>query len=126
MEGRYVFAVRFRLDPTRGVSVDPDEFETRLSRPAESPGEDGWLFFRDNLWHGEIADDAHVRELASEALGVRVVDVDYRAFEVDRAHLTAFREAVAADLDAFRADDVDEAVNKYLGSSLEVRAGDGE
>jgi len=121
MEGRYVFGVRFRLDPTRDVTVDPDEFETRLSRSAEPPGEEGWLFFRDNLWRGNLADESHFRDLTATALGgVTVLDVDYRAFEVDAAYREAFRAAIAADLDAFRADTVDEVVNKYLGSSLEV------
>ncbi|GGM55467.1 hypothetical protein J2752_000749 [Halarchaeum rubridurum] len=121
MEGRYVFAVRFRLEPERDVTVDPDTFETRLVRPAEPPGEAGWLFFRDTLWRGEIGDEAHVRELTAEALGgVTVLDVDYRAFEVDAAYREAFREEIAANLDAFRAESVDEVVNKYLGSSLEV------
>ncbi|GGN08215.1 LWR-salt protein [Halarchaeum nitratireducens] len=121
MEGRYVFGVRFRLDPTRDVTVDPDEFETRLSRPAETPGEEGWLFFRDNLWRGDLADESHFRELTAAALGgVTVLNVDYRAFEVDAAYREAFRAAIAADLDAFRADTVDEVVRKYLGSSLEV------
>ncbi|GAA0299296.1 LWR-salt protein [Halarchaeum salinum] len=122
MEGRYAFAVRFRLDPSRDVTVEPNEFETRLFREAEPPGEDGWLFFRDNLWRGEIADESHFRDLAAEALGVTVLDVDYRAFEMDEAYREAFREAIAADLDAFRAENVDEVVNKYLGSSVEVES----
>ncbi|MBP2251309.1 regulator of protease activity HflC (stomatin/prohibitin superfamily) [Halarchaeum solikamskense] len=121
MEGRYVFGVRFRVDPTRDVTVDPDEFETRLSRPAETPSEGGWLFFRDNLWRGDLADESHFRKLTAAALGgVTVLDVNYRAFEVDAAYREAFRAAIAADLDAFRADTVDEVVRKYLGSSLEV------
>lgn len=122
MEGRYAFAVRFRLDPSRDVTVEPNEFETRLFREAEPPVEDGWLFFRDNLWRGELADESHFRDLAAEALGVTVLDVDYRAFEMDEAYREAFREAIAADLDAFRAENVDEVVNKYLGSSVEVES----
>lgn len=123
MEARYVFALRVRLDPsTRGVTVEPNEFETRLYREAETPGEDGWLFFRNHLWRGELADDAHFRELAEDALDVTVSDAEYRAFEMDDAYREAFREEIAADLEAFRADSVDEVVNKYLGSSLEVQA----
>ena len=49
MDARYVFAVRFRLDPDAGgVTVEPNEFETRLYRAADPPGDDGWLFFRDS------------------------------------------------------------------------------
>ncbi|GAD53574.1 hypothetical protein MBEHAL_2334 [Halarchaeum acidiphilum MH1-52-1] len=122
MGGRYVFAVRFRLEPARDVTVEPNEFETRLSREAEEPGEEGWRFFRDNLWRGELADGAHFRDLTEDALDVTVLSVEYRAFEMDEAYRETFREAIAADLDAFRADTVDEVVNKYLGSSLEVES----
>ncbi|MFB6135478.1 MAG: LWR-salt protein [Halobacteriaceae archaeon] len=120
MSGRYRFAVRFRLDP-EGVAVSPAEFETTMSRPADPPGEDGWLFFRDNLWHGELSDGAHARDLASEALGVEVVDVEFRAFETDRDSYEALKEAIAADLPEFRADDVPEVLHKYFGSAVEVR-----
>ncbi|MFB6104752.1 MAG: LWR-salt protein [Halobacteriaceae archaeon] len=117
---RYTFRVRFRLDPD-GVTVDPAEFETRMARPAVDPGTDGWLFFRDNLWRGEIGDESHLASLATEALGVRVVDIEYAAFITDREHWAAFREAIAADLEAFRADDVESVITKYLGSSVELR-----
>jgi len=119
---RYVFAVRFRVEPSRDVTVDPDEFETRLRREAAPPGDPGWLFFRDNLWRGELADDAHFRTLVADALGITVLDVDYRAFELTDSELAALRDAIAADLDAFRAASVDEALNKYFGSSLEVQS----
>ena len=46
MDARYLFRVRFRLEPTGGVCVEPREFETRLSRPADEPGTEGWLFRR--------------------------------------------------------------------------------
>jgi len=117
---RYTFRVRFRLDPT-AVSVDPAEFETRMARPADEPGTDGWLFFRDNLWRGAVADEPHLASLASEALGVAVVGIEYTAFVTDRDHWAAFRAAIADDLEAFRADDVEEVVNKYLASSVELR-----
>ncbi|WP_435099449.1 LWR-salt protein [Halarchaeum sp. P4] len=127
MEGRYVFAVRFRLEPAaRDVSLEPNSFETRLYRDADEPGEEGWRFFRDNLWRGELADDAHFRDLTAEALDVTVLSVEYRSFEVDEEYRTAFREAIADDLEAFRADTVDEVVNKYLGSSLEVQTAPSE
>jgi len=56
MDAAYVFAVRFRLDPDRGVAVDPATFETRLRRPDDDPGEARWPFFRDNFWRGDLAD----------------------------------------------------------------------
>lgn len=121
MDARYVFAVRFRLDPAvGGVSVDPDEFETRLSREADPPGEPGWLFFRDNLWRGEINDERHFRELTEDALGVTVLSVEYRAFETDAEYLTALKDEIRSDLAQFNAESVREVLNKYLGSSLEV------
>jgi len=116
---RYVFRVRFRLDPAgEGVSVDPRSFETTLSRAADPPGEDGWLFFRDNLWRGELGSPDHFRELTEERLGVPVESVTFSELRTDRTHLDALRAAVADDLGAFNADTVDEALTKYLGSSI--------
>jgi hypothetical protein len=132
MDARYVFRVRFRLEPTVEVRVEPAEFETRMYRPADDPGsehgsapadeprQDGWLFFRDNLWRGDLADETHFRDLAADALGVPVTSVTYVAFETDEEYLDALREAIRADLGEFKAESVSEVVNKYLGSSLEV------
>ena len=78
-------------------------------------------FFRDNLWRGDLGDEAHFRNLSEEALGVSVVSVSYRAFETDREYLGALEDAVADDLDRFNADSVDEVLSKYLGSSIEVQ-----
>jgi len=75
MTARYVFAVEFRVpvdDPE--LRLDPETFETKLYRSAAPPGEEGWLFFRNNLWRGEVGDETHLRQLASEELGV---DVDW-------------------------------------------------
>ena len=121
MDAAYVFAVRFRLDPDRGMRVAPETFETRLRRPADTPGDSGWLFFRDNLWRGDLADPDAFRELTADALGVPVDSVEYRALETDREHYDALREAIGDDLAIFKADDVDEVVSKYLGSSVEIR-----
>ena len=122
MDARYAFAVRFRLDPTvGGVSVEPNEFETRLSREADPPGEEGWLFFRDNLWRGEINDERHFRRLTEEALDVTVLSVEYRAFETDDEYLTALKDEIREELTTFNADSVSEVLNKYLGSSVEVQ-----
>lgn len=118
---RYVFRLRFRLEPTvEGVSTDPDRFETTVYRRAEPPGEDGWRFFRDHLWHGELADPEHFRSVAEDALGVPVESVEFRELQTDEAYFEIFREAVGADLAAFRADSVDRALSKYLGSSIRV------
>lgn len=122
---RYVFAVRFRLEPSASaVSVEPATFETTLSRAADPPGTAGWRFFRDNLWHGELNAPDHFRELTEEALGVPVAHVEFRGLRTDEAYLSALREAVADDLEAFRASSVDEALSKYLGSSVHVVDGE--
>src|SRR6056297_3758619 len=111
MEARYVFAVRFRLEPTvGGVSVEPNEFDTRLSRAADPPGEEGWLFFRDNLWRGEVNDADHFRRLTEEALGETVLSVEYRALETDEEYLDALKDAIADDLKTFKADSVSEVL----------------
>jgi hypothetical protein len=121
MDARYIFAVRFRLEPkTGGVSVEPNEFETRLYREADPPGEEGWLFFRDNLWRGEINDEDHFRQLTEDTLGATVLSVEYRALETDEEYLTALKDEIGEDLGTFNADSVSEVLNKYLGSSLEV------
>jgi hypothetical protein len=120
-EAAYVFRVTFRLEPAAGVHVAPERFETTLERRADPPGTEGWLFFRDNLWHGETNAEAHLCELASEALGVEVVAVDFRELRTDETYLASLREAIEADLSPFRADHVDEVLHKYLGSSIHVR-----
>lgn len=120
MNARYTFGVTFRLDPDTG-SVNPDVFETTLSRPAAPPGEPGWLFFRDNLWRGDITDKPHLRRETATALGVDVIDIEYTAFVTDAAYWTAFREAIGDDLEQFRAESIEAVINKYLGSSVERR-----
>lgn len=121
MEARYAFRVRARFAPPPGVSVEPATVEVRFYRQAAEPGEEGWLFFRDNLWRGEVADEAHFRDLVADALGVEVDSVSFAALETDREYLDALKVTIAADLGHFRADSVDEALTKYLGSSIEVR-----
>ncbi|QWC18381.1 LWR-salt protein [Halorubrum sp. 2020YC2] len=126
MEAAYVFRVAFRLDPP-DAAVDPDRFETTMELPAAEPGTDGWLFFRDRLWRGEIGDEPAFRRLAEARLGladagsVEVVAADFRELRTDEAHLDALTESIAADLDRFNADSVDEVLRKYLGSSVHVR-----
>ena len=126
MDAAYVVAVAFRLAPDE-AAVDPDRFETTLEIPAAEPGTEGWIFFRDRLWRGEIGDDPSFRRLAAERLGVadaeavEVVDADFRELRTDRAYLNALKGEIAADLDRFNADSVDEVLHKYLGSSVHVR-----
>ncbi|WP_121820083.1 LWR-salt protein [Halostella salina] len=118
---RYVFRVAFRLDPSPpGTTVDPATFETTLSREAAPPGDDGWLFFRDNLWRGELSDPEHFRALTEDALGVTVAEVSFSELRTDEAYLDALRDEVGASLDEFNADTVDDALSKYLGSSIHV------
>ncbi|EMA67742.1 hypothetical protein C461_08444 [Halorubrum aidingense JCM 13560] len=116
----YVFAVAFRLDP-RDAAVDPDRFETTMEIPASAPETDGWLFFRDRLWRGEIGDEPSFRRLAGDRLGVEVVAASFRELRTDEAYLAALKTAIGADLDRFNAESVDEVLHKYLGSSIHVR-----
>lgn len=102
------------------VSLTPDTFETVLRKRAPRPGADGWLFFRDNLWRGEANDEAHLRALATETLGVPVEAVDFRELACDRAYHDALSTAIEAELERFRADDVPEVLTKYLGSSIRI------
>ncbi|WP_336002243.1 LWR-salt protein [Halorientalis halophila] len=124
-EAEYVLGCRFRLDPEPAdLRAEPTEFETKLYRAADPPGEDGWLFFRDNCWRGELNDPAYFRELTEDALGVTVLSVDFRELRADEAYLEALDRAIAADLDLFNADGVSEVRSKYLGSSIRVVSGD--
>ncbi|QKG93271.1 LWR-salt protein [Halorubrum salinarum] len=126
MEAAYVVRVAVRLDPP-AAAVDPDRFETTMELPASEPGTDGWLFFRDRLWRGEVGDEPSFRRLAEERLGLAnapgaaVVAADFRELRADEAYLGALKEAIADDLGRFNADSVDEALHKYLGSSVHVR-----
>ncbi|WP_424018080.1 LWR-salt protein [Halorientalis pallida] len=122
----YVLGCRFRLDPTpTELRAEPAEFETKLYREADPPGEDGWLFFRDNCWRGELNDPDYFRELTEDALGVTVLSVDFRELRTDEAYLTALKREIAADPALFNADSTSEVLSKYLGSSIRVVDGDG-
>jgi len=92
MNAAYVFRVEFRLDP-EGATIAPDRFETTMELPANEPGTDGWLFFRDRLWRGEIGDEPSFRRLASDRLGVEVVAANFRELRTDEA----FRRAAVGD-----------------------------
>jgi len=68
-----------------------------------------------------IGDEPSFRRLASDRLGVEVVAANFRELRTDEAFLDALQSAIAADLDRFNADSVDEVLHKYLGSSVHVR-----
>lgn len=117
----YVFSVRLRVEPQdSAVRLDPATFEATLYRRAATPGEEGWLFFRDNLWRGEVNDEVHLRDSAEETLGVPVERIEFRELRCSPDHFEALKEEIRSDLELFRADDASSVVNKYLGSSVHV------
>lgn len=121
VSGEYVFRVQFRITPSDpSVSLSQGTFETMMSKRAAVPGDDGWLFFRDNLWRGEVNNEAHLRELATAALGVSVGSVSFAELRCTDAYFDALKAEIRADLTPFRADDASEVINKYLGSSIRV------
>ena len=125
MEGRYVFRARVRLEPAReDVGIEPSSAETTITcfRTAPEPGTEGWLFFRDTLWRGELSDEAYGRRLAEEWLGEPVESVSFRELQVDEDYFDALKDAIADDLAAFNAESVDEVLSKYLGSSVRVQS----
>ncbi|TQQ80931.1 hypothetical protein EGH24_07180 [Halonotius terrestris] len=120
MNASYVFRVTFRLDPS-DAHVDPDTFETVLRIPAEPPGADGWLFFQQHLWRGDVADAEHMRRVAADRLAVDVVSISFSELATDEAYLTALKTTIEADLARFNADSVDEVLHQHFGSSIHVR-----
>jgi hypothetical protein len=124
----YLFAVEFEVDPSADdptLRLEPAVVETTPSRRAPDPGTDGWRFFRDTLRRGEVNENDHerLRADAAAALGAAldVRSVEFRELRTDETYLEALRSAIAADLGAFDADDIDEVVRKYLGSRAHVR-----
>lgn len=65
-----------------------------------------------------------MQEITADALGVPVVSISFSELQTDRAYLDALREAIGDHLDAFKAETVDEALKKYLRSSIRVDARD--
>lgn len=122
----YIFRVRFHLAPQADVRLDPQRFETTLFWSAASPGKEGWLFFRNHLWRGEVNDEPHLRDLTETALNIPVETIEFRELRTNSAYLDALKEAIAEELDAqssaFRnATSVDEVLKNHLGSSIHVR-----
>ena len=123
MEARYVFRAEIRLEPDQpSVRLDPSTAETTVTvfHEAPEPGHESWLFFRDTLWRGDVGDAAYGRRLVEEWLGEPVESVSFRELQVDQEYFAAMKDAIAADLEAFNAEHVDEVLSKYLGSSIRV------
>ena len=126
MHGNYVFTVRVRLEPARdardAIRLEPGSAETTVTvaREAPEPGSDGWLFFRNTLWRGDVSDREYARRLAEEWLDEPVEEVEFRELQVDEAYFDALKAAIADDLEAFNAEHVSEVLSKYLGSSIRV------
>ena len=119
--GEYVFRVRFRLEPADpAITAEPATFETTVYRAADPPGEEGWLYFRDNCWRGELSDPRYFRESAADALGVPVEEVSFRELRLGADALDELKATIADDLEAFDADSVDAVLSTYLGSSIHV------
>ncbi|WP_049919751.1 LWR-salt protein [Haloarcula vallismortis] len=118
---RYVFRVELRLElDTTGLWIEPDRFETTLYRTADDPGTSGWLFFRDMLWRGKLADEPHFRRLVEDELGCPVVSASFSELRTDKTHLEAVKAEIADNLALFNASSVSDVLNKYLGSSIRV------
>jgi len=123
-DAEYVFSVRLDLSPADPeLRLDPATVETTLFRTAADPGETGWLFFRDNLWRGEVNDPDHLRESAEDALGLEVRSVEFRELRAEAAYVEALKTEIAESLDLFNADDTAEVLKKYLGSRIHVTDG---
>lgn len=52
-----------------------------------------------------------------------VLSVEFRELRTDPAYRDALEREIDANLDPFRADDVAEVLNKYIGSAIHVREG---
>ncbi|MBP1988297.1 LWR-salt protein [Halolamina salifodinae] len=123
MKAAYVFEAKFRVEAP-GVAFDPNRFETTLRLFAPVPGvEPGaeridWLFFRDRLWRGEIGDESSLRDAASDWLGVEVVSLSFSELRADEEYLDALKAEIDRDLSRFNAENVDEVLHQYLGSSI--------
>ncbi|WP_049984980.1 LWR-salt protein [Halobellus rufus] len=120
MDAAYVFRVTVRFGPAPGVTVSPETVETVVEVAADPPGEGEWLFFRDALWRGNVADERHARELAESWLSVPVDDVQFSELRLDPAYREALAEAIESTPAAFDGDDPRDVLHRHLGSSIRV------
>ncbi|SDY39021.1 LWR-salt protein [Halobellus clavatus] len=120
MSAAYVFRVTVRLSAASDVTVTPDTVETVVDVEAAPPGDDGWLLFRDALWHGDVADERHARDLAASWVAAPVVDVSFSELRLDEAYRDALRAAIAANPSSFRGDHPQDVLHRHLGSSIRV------
>lgn len=119
----YVFRVRFSLPKDADVRVEPETFETTIYRPADPPGEPGWLFFRDNLWRGAVNDEPHRRETTGTALGVPIESITFSELRTSQVYLDELKAAIEPELNRSTfgaATSVSDVLKQYLGSSIHV------
>lgn len=129
MDAHYVFRAQVRLEADEpSVTLEPATAETNVTffLEAPEPGAEGWQFFRETLWRGDLSDQAYGRQLAEEWLGEPVESVSFRELQVDEAYFEALKGEIAADLEAFNAETVSEVLSKYLGSSIRVTDSDAD
>ncbi|WP_144904158.1 LWR-salt protein [Halobellus captivus] len=124
MHAAYVFRVTVRFRPSPGVSVSPETVETVVEVAADPPGEDGWLFFRDALWRGNVGDERYARDLAESWLSVPVEDVQFSELRLDEAYRRALEEAIESMPEAFGGDSARDVLHRHLGSSIRVVEGE--
>ncbi len=123
----YLFRVRFRLEPQSSARIDPETFETLLSWPAAQPDTEGWLFFRDHLWRGEVNDQAPLCDLAEDSLGpVAVEHVAFLELRTSEAYLDSLKDGIGEALERHpspfgNATSAEEVVKNHLGSAIHVR-----
>ncbi|MCL9816637.1 LWR-salt protein [Natronocalculus amylovorans] len=119
MDSGYIFRVEFRLSPAIG-SVEPHRFKTVYRHPLVAPPKDGWLFFRDWLWHGELTDRAQFRPIVSDALGVTVTNVQFSEVVISQPELECLDVAIENNLNKFGPDTSTAVRHAHLGSSIRV------
>jgi len=121
----YVFRVTVRLRAREDVTVTPATVEAVVEVDAAEPGEEGWLHFRDSLWHGEVNDQRYARDLAESWVAAPVERVTFSELRLDAAYRTALEDAIEAHPEAFGGDGAREVLHRHLGSSLRVVDEDG-
>ncbi|WP_330631505.1 LWR-salt protein [Halocatena halophila] len=123
----YVVRVTFRLEPNTG-RIDPQRFQTTVAWPAPTPGEEGWLWFRNHLWRGELTATGPVRERAARTLDVAHIEqISFSELQTTESYLDALYEKIETRLDdpdrPFKsATSIEAVIRNYFGSSIRVRS----